>query len=352
MNKTKNHSGACTSLKTSRWRGASWTKTKNKQTSIQGTDSRQFVSLLLHWAGKHKQKAHKWDFLKEVCWWLLPPASPQWPLPILGMQQSETKSKGLPLHNSFFEVNLPSIFCPGWCEVWCHPFLGRAEQGCTFTSLWVGAKTKLPYYLCLKDAMVISALTWRWVALGELSHHTGLLRSSNSMELWHSRGPALSAPAVPTHLELLLQIWTCCSQSWPHGAGCHRHGGTLPKEQDEGPGLCCHRQFPVKELMWDEGPQRAVILVRQSTPMGCQILTIGAAGWAPVGLIFHCLLPHCLKQQKGDHQKLSLVPSVSFQVIHTSQLCIPLHQHISLVTSGDSSWKQMVIWTTKTKFWN
>lgn len=91
--------------------------------------------------------------------------------------------------------------------------------------------------------------------------------------------------------------------------------------------------------MWDEGPQRAVILVRQSTPMGCQILTIGAAGQAPVGLIFHCLPPQCLKQQKRDHQKLSLVPSVSFPVTNTSQLCVPLHQHTSPITH---TWRQQL----------
>lgn len=66
--------------------------------------------------------------------------------------------------------------------------------------------------------------------------------------------------------------------------------------------------------------------------MGCQILTIGAAGRAPVGLIFHCLPPHCLEAAEGDYQKLSLVPSLSFPVTNTSQLCIPLHQHTSLIT--------------------
>ena len=71
--------------------------------------------------------------------------------------------------------------------------------------------------------------------------------------------------------------------------------------------------------------------------MVCQILTIGAVGWAPAGLIFHRLPPHCLEQQRGDHRKLSLVPSVSFLVINTSQPRIPLSQHTSLLTP---TWRQ------------
>lgn len=113
--------------------------------------------------------------------------------------------------------------------------------------------------------------------------------------------------------------------------------GTLAHEQDEAPGLCSCRQFPIKELMRDEGPQRAVILVQQSVPMVCQILTIGAVGWAPAGLVFHRLPPHCPEQQRGDHGKLSLVPFVSFLVINTSQPCVPLSQHTSLLTP---TWRQ------------
>lgn len=113
-------------------------------------------------------------------------------------------------------------------------------------------------------------------------------------------------------------------------------GGAWHK-QDEAPGPCPCWPFPIKELMHDEGPQRAVILVRRSTPMVCQILTIGATGWAPAGLIFHSLPPHCLEQQKGDHRKLSLAPSVSFLIINTSQPSILLSQHTSQLTP---TWRQ------------
>lgn len=96
----------------------------------------------------------------------------------------------------------------------------------------------------------------------------------------------------------------CCrdkcagSQDEPQSPGCRGHGGGLAREQDEALGLCSCRQFPIKELMRDEGPQRAVISVRRSAPMVCQILTIGAVGWAPAGLIFHRLPPHCLERQR------------------------------------------------------
>ena len=71
--------------------------------------------------------------------------------------------------------------------------------------------------------------------------------------------------------------------------------------------------------------------------MGCQILTIEAVGWEPVGLVFHHLPLQCLEQQRGDHQKLSLVPPVPFLTINTSQPRIPLSQHTSLVRP---TWRQ------------
>lgn len=126
--------------------------------------------------------------------------------------------------------------------------------------------------------------------------------------------------------------------------------GDRAKGAGQGPRSLLSQAVPSKRV---NVRLRAVILVGQITPMGCQILTIGAAGWAPVELIFHCVPPHCLKQQKGDHQKLSLVPSVSFPVINTSWLCIPLHQHITLVTH---TWRQQLeakgYLNNKTKFRN
>lgn len=80
---------------------------------------------------------------------------------------------------------------------------------------------------------------------------TGLFRSWNSIALaQRSTRSLLSAPAVPTHLELPpADMNVLAASSDPMVLGATDMGGTLPKEQDKGPGLCSHRQFPVKELM-------------------------------------------------------------------------------------------------------
>lgn len=53
MNKTKNHGGLCTSLKPP-WRGASWTKTKNKQTSKAQTADNLLLCCCIEWESTNK----------------------------------------------------------------------------------------------------------------------------------------------------------------------------------------------------------------------------------------------------------------------------------------------------------
>lgn len=163
------------------------------------------------------------------------------------------------------------------------------------------------------------------------------------MRLWHSKHPRSIRSPISAFL-LCHNTQSCLLQRQMHRqpglapwSWVPWTQGTLALEQDEAPGLCSCRQFPVRELMRDEGPQRAVISVRRSAPMVCQILTIGVVGWAPAGLVFHHLPPHCPEQRRGDHRKLSLVPPVPLPVINTSQPHILLLQHTSLLTP---TWRQ------------
>lgn len=129
-------------------------------------------------------------------------------------------------------------------------------------------------------------------------HHAALAQQASKV----CQVSSLSTPAVTQQTPRAApeEINVLAARTNPTVLPTTDMGGAWHK-QDEAPGPCPCWLLPIKELKRDEGPQRAVILVRWSTSMGCQILTIGAIGWAPAGLIFHGLPPHCLEQQKGDH---------------------------------------------------
>lgn len=179
-------------------------------------------------------KTHKWDFLKEVCWWLLPSASPKslhlYPRQAQVQNQVwRTSSQQeamffIAKHDGSSHHSPPRLVC----EVLWRSFLERKEWGWSFTYSWVAADRPLCFVICM--LMQLQQSCQKFIQKTHSSCTTGIkgplyLQSPSAQLLMHW-DPQKSILQVP--------------QRW----------GSLAQEQDKAPLLCSCRQFLIKELMW------------------------------------------------------------------------------------------------------
>lgn len=226
MNKTKNHGGVHTSLKTSTWRGASQTKTRNKQTSKAQTADNLFHCCCSEWESTNKSP--QVGFSKGS---VLVVAPSSFSSVTASLSRVSTNPKPSPKDCLSTTASLRCIkhFLP-WLVWGLVPSIsgeGRARLCSQLDVIGSIDQTTLlfvPWWCHVRSSVHSPEGGWQWESS---SHNTALFRSSNSMQLWHSRGP----PGLFSVLQLchtpgaVSCRYECAgSQYWPQtwGGPCQR----------------------------------------------------------------------------------------------------------------------------------